>query len=135
MHPILQRPSWLALYLGAWIPVAALFGLALRLLAHIPAGEAFAEAAGLCVVLAFVCLSAWYPSRAQPIASAGTLGFLLTHATAALFSSAIWLVIGRAWVAALERIPGWQGAGARYNSVFPGLFLVGILFYALAAAL
>ena len=25
MHPILSRPSWLALYLGAWVPVAALF--------------------------------------------------------------------------------------------------------------
>ncbi|HEV8481096.1 MAG TPA: histidine kinase [Candidatus Eisenbacteria bacterium] len=134
MHPILSRPSWLALYLGAWIPVAALFGLALHYLAHIPAFEAWADANGLCAVLAFVCLAAWYPARAQPIAKAGTPGFLLTHVTAALFSSAMWLVIGRGWVAALERIPGWQGAGARYNALFPGLFLVGILFYALSAA-
>jgi hypothetical protein len=134
VHPILSRPSWLALYLAAWIPVAALFGIALHILAQVPLGEAFADAAGLVAILSFVCLSAWYPSRAQPIASAGTMGFLLTHAVAAVVSSAVWLVLGRAWVALLERDPGWQGAGERYAKLFPGLFFVGILFYALAAA-
>ena len=135
MHPILSRPSWLALYLASWIPVAALFGIALHVLAQVPLAEAFADAAGLTAVLAFVCLSAWYPSRAQPIAGAGTMGFLLTHAVAAVISSGVWLALGRAWVALLERDPGWQGAGARYNSLLPGLFLVGMLFYLLAAAL
>ena len=135
MHPILSRPSWLALYLGAWIPVAALFGIALHVLAQVPMGEAFADAAGLATVLAFVCLSAWYPSRAQPIAGAGTMGFLLTHATGAVVSSAVWLILGRGWVGLVERVSGWTGAGERYAKVFPGLFLVGILFYALAAAL
>ena len=134
MHPILSRPSWLALYLAAWIPVAALFGIALAILAHIPLGEAFADAAGLATVLAFVCLDAWYPSRMHPIASAGTMGFWLTHGVAAVASSAIWLFLGRGWVALLERLVGWPGAGARLGKLFPGLFLVGILFYALAAA-
>jgi LytS/YehU family sensor histidine kinase len=62
------------------------------------------------------------------------MGFFLTHAVAAVVSSAIWLVLGRGWVAVLERVSGWQGAGERYAKLFPGLFLVGILFYALAAA-
>src|SRR5262249_53545635 len=123
MHPILSRPSWLALYLAAWIPVAALFGIALHVLAQVPLGEAFADAARLIAVLAFVCLSAWYPSRAQPIAGAGKMGFFLTHVVAAIVSSAVWLVLGRGWVAVLERVSGWQGAGERYAKLFPGLFL------------
>jgi hypothetical protein len=134
MHPILSRPSWFALYLAAWIPVAALFGIALHVLAQVPLGEAFTDAAGLIAILAFVCLSAWYPSRAQPIAGAGKMGFFLTHAVAAIVSSGVWLILGRGWVALLERISGWPGAGERYARLFPGLFLVGILFYALAAA-
>ena len=132
MHPILSRPSWFALYLAAWIPVAALFGIALHVLAQVPLGEAFADSAGLIAVLAFVCLSAFYPSRAQPIAGAGKMGFFLTHAVAAVASSAAWIVLGRGWVGLVEHVSGWQGAGERYAKLFPGLFLVGILFYALA---
>ena len=68
MHPILARPQWLALYLGAWIPLGALLGWALSLLAKIPLGESMAVSLGLATVLAFMCLATWYPSRSMPLA-------------------------------------------------------------------
>jgi len=135
MHPVLTRPTWLALYLGAWIPVAFLLGLVLAYLAGVPVPEALAVAPGLALVLAFVCLSALYPARALPLENARRLPFLVTHLVAAVFSTSLWLALGRGWVAVLERGMGWAGAGQRFREVVPGLFLLGILFYALAAAL
>lgn len=133
MHPILSRPRWLALYLAAWITLGALLGLAFFYLAKIPLGESMTVALGLATVLAFISLDSWYPVRTLPIARAGTAQFLVTHAVAAALSSGLWLIIGRGWVALLERMFGWQGAGHRYMALALGLFLVGLLFYFLSA--
>src|SRR5262245_12368272 len=135
MHPILTRPQWIGLYLGAWIPLGVQLGLALSNFAHYPLGESLAVSIGLAILLAFICLAAWYPSRSLPLTQVWSARFLFTHAVAAVVSIALWLALGRAWVAVLARTFNWSGAGQRYMALVPGLFLVGILFYVLAAAI
>ena len=68
MHPILGRIDRLAAYLAVWLGADVLLaGLYTRFgLGWI---EALALLSPLFLVYAFVCLSAWYVSRATPLTS------------------------------------------------------------------
>ena len=70
MHPILGRAGRLALYLVAWLALCVLVaGIFTRF--GLDWTEALALLAPLCLVYAFVCLSAWYVSRAVPLTPSG----------------------------------------------------------------
>ena len=71
MHPILGRVDRLAIYLGVWLSACALvagvftrFGLGWI--------EALVLLVPLFLIYAFVCLSAWYVSRATPLTTSRT---------------------------------------------------------------
>lgn len=134
MHPILARGSRLALYLGAW----TLLGVPLAALLSLSGAASPARSAIICVpltlVYAFFCLSAWYVARSTPLGAAGQGRVLVTALTAAVMSSAAWLVVARAW---LQLFVEGESLAA-VNRTFPALralvFGFGALLYLLSMA-
>jgi hypothetical protein len=131
MHPILSRLRQLRLYLLAWVPLA---GILVYLLVR--AGESWTVAAALtvplCFVYAFLCLAAWYPCRATPLESSGFLKLLLTHFTAAVVVSAVWVQLAKGLATGLERWAGFSGLDERAAKYLPLLWVTGVLLYVLS---
>jgi two-component system, LytTR family, sensor histidine kinase AlgZ len=104
MHPILADRKRLALYVLSWITLAVL----LALLVLEASGTALAQAVLLTLpptlVYAFVCLAAWYPTRATPVERTSTWRLVLTHLVAAAALSAIWLIVIHAWARAMKAL-------------------------------
>jgi two-component system, LytTR family, sensor histidine kinase AlgZ len=132
MHPILGRLRQLGLYLVAWIPLA---GTLVYLLGHsgdLRWTEATVLMFPLCILYAFICLAAWYPCRATPIEKSGFIKLLLTHLTAGVVLSAVWIQIGKALAGGMERWPSFLGLENRIARHFPLLFVTGVLLYVLS---
>lgn len=131
MHPILSRLRQLGLYLLAWVPLA---GILVYLLVR--AGESWMVSAGLmvplCFVYAFLCLAAWYPCRATPLESSGFLKLLLTHFTAAVLLSTIWVQLAKALASGLARWATFAGLDERAARYVPLLWMSGVLLYVLS---
>jgi hypothetical protein len=132
VHPILGRIDRLALYLGTWLTMCVLvagvftrFGLGWT--------EALALLVPLFLVYAFVCLSAWYVSRATPLTTSGALRVLISSVLAAAFASGLWLGLTRAWMAVLSQT-AFAPAAERYAQQLPFLFAFGVLLYLLSLA-
>src|SRR6266545_4397069 len=134
MHPILARGGRLALYLGVWM----LAGVLLSSLIARPGGpgspEALAIALPLAITYAFFCLSAWYVSRSAPLATSGTVRLVATALTAALSTSAAWLLLARVWIEVLARRGVVADAAASFDRNDTVLFGFGLLLYLLSLA-
>ncbi len=133
MHPILGDRRALRLYLMAWLPIVALLAALLRLAGWPDWPRALAFAVPLLAADAFLCLAAWYPCRALPLAE-GVPRALIAHlVTAALVGFAI-----TAGGAALARLPVLElknRAGAGLTPSQAGLLAaVGMLLYLLSVA-
>ena len=133
MHPILGRAGRLALYLVAWLTLCVLlagiftrFGLAWT--------EALALLAPLCLVYAFVCLSAWYVSRALPLTPGSVPRVLASSVLTAAFASGLWLGLAHGWIAVLGLTDAFAPAADRYARQLPFLFAIGVLLFLLALA-
>ena len=133
MHPILGRVDRLAVYLAVWLTVCVLvagvftrFGLSWT--------EALALLVPLFLVYAFVCLSAWYVSRATPLTTSSVLRVLVSSVLAAAFASGLWLGLTHAWIAALSTTAAFAPAADRYAQQLPFMFALGVLLFLLALA-
>jgi two-component system sensor histidine kinase AlgZ len=135
MHPILGQMRRLGLYLLGWVPFA---GILLYLLTY-PGGliwwEALVLTVPLCLVYAFICLSAWYSCRSTPLESSTFLRLSLTHLLAALLVSGLWVLIAAGLAAGLATLPAFHGFNERFARDYPLLFSVGVFLYLLAVAL
>jgi two-component system sensor histidine kinase AlgZ len=131
MHPILSRFRQLGLYLLAWVPLG---GILMYLLVR--AGEGWVVAAALtaplCLVYAFLCLAAWYPCRATPLESSGFVKLLLTHFTAAMVLSTLWVQVAKGLAVALTRWGGFAGLEERAARYLALLWVAGVLLYVLS---
>lgn len=134
MHPILGQPRRLALYLLAWTPIAALLALLLRMPGALHWRDAIALAAPLSLVYAFVCLSAYYSCRATPLETSGVVRLLLTHLTAAIVATWIWVGLARLLEIELAGTPMFVGLDRRVASSDTLLLATGILLYLLSVA-
>jgi hypothetical protein len=133
VHPILGRIDRLTLYLGVWLMVCVLvagvftrFGLGWT--------EALTLLAPLFLVYAFVCLSAWYVSRATPLTTSGLPRLVVSSVLAAGFASGLWLGLTQAWIAVLSATVTFAPAADRYGQQRPFLFAFGVLLYLLSLA-
>jgi two-component system sensor histidine kinase AlgZ len=135
MHPILGHMRQLGLYLLAWIPLAVLL---LYLLAS-PGGmslpQAMAMVLPLCLIYAFMCLSAWYSCRGAPLGTSTFSRLALTHLLAALVISGIWVLIAKALASLLASLQMFRGLDQRFAPDSPLLFASGVMIYLLAVAL
>ena len=133
MHPILGRRGLLPLYITAFLLLGALLAVA-SIASRAEWAAAAALALPLALLLGFLCLAAWFPCRATPLAGSGPLRITSTHLFAALFVCGLWLSLGGAFAAALVRFAGLSEASeifARERSLY---FAVGFFLYLLATA-
>lgn len=131
MHPILARAERLASYLAAWLVVAVLLAAVLTR-QGLTWTEALALLLPLCLVYAFVCLSAWYVCRATPLTTSGVMRVLGSSGLAAGVASGAWIGLARMWTAVLDGLPALGASTARYNAHEPLLFAAGVLLFLLA---
>ena len=121
MHPILISRTRLALYLLAWVPLAAGCTLLLTVAGRVPWIQSAPMAASLAAFYALVCLSPWYSCRYLPFQPSAIGKLLLNHGAAALVAAALLLGLAK-----LLGVPNSQRAF---------LFVAGVLLYLLAVAL
>jgi signal transduction histidine kinase len=135
-----MRPSFVTgrarlwLYMAQWALIAALLALLLSAQPDVRWSQALAVALPLATIYAFVCGSAWYVASGLPLGGAGLTRTLATAATAALVSSAFWVVLGGAWVRWLAR---WWSDAAQPDALQglrPLVFSLGLLLYLLSLA-
>ncbi len=136
MHPLLASRARLGAYLLGWVPIALLLtGIARS------QGwdwlEAGALALPLCLLAAFLFLSAWFLCRALPLGRSveGLGAHGAAWGMAAVIMGGLWA--GLAWLLArtLAWIPGLGGLPQRVGTALPVLTGLGILLYLASVAL
>jgi two-component system, LytTR family, sensor histidine kinase AlgZ len=135
MHPIFGQFRRLTLYLLAWIPLAVLMTYLLTIPKAITLAEAAALAFPLCLLYAFVCLSAWYTCRVSPIEGSGLDRLLGIHVSAAVIAALLWVLASwlLAWILSAN-FPAFRVLNTRLDPELPLVFGMGILFYLLSVA-
>lgn len=135
MHPILGHLRQLGLYLLAWAPLSAILLYVLGSTGGLTWTQAIVLVLPLCLVYAFMCLSAWYSCRGTPLAASSFSRLTLTHLSAALVISGVWALIARGWVSVLAAIEMFHGVEQRFVPDYPLLFASGVMIYLLAVSL
>src|SRR5258708_13721852 len=144
MHPLLTREraanipelpaSPLGLYLLSWAPITAI----LTYLMAKPAGLGWWNATfvvvPLCLIYAFVCLSAWYSCKAAPIQTTPPKRLFVTHTVAAALVSLLWVEVAKLIAYLLSQLHSFQGLDQKFAPQAPLLFAAGFMLYSLAVA-
>jgi two-component system, LytTR family, sensor histidine kinase AlgZ len=133
MYPLLARRSHLAAYLLLWMLMGLLLAAILALQGGLPWTNALVGGVPMAVAYSFICLSAWYVARSMPLAGTGPIRVVATALAAAALSAAMWLVLGRGWLALVAT--QWPVQGTRtFAAIQTLLFGAGVLLYLLALA-
>lgn len=135
MHPILARKRRLLPYLAATLPLGAVLTVLLARPGAYSLAQAAALAFPLAIVYGFLGLSAWYPTRSLPLTGAKAPILLASHGSAALVTSAAWVLLGAGLTRLLDLAPAFSGIADGYVEQVPTLFAVGVLLYLLSVAL
>jgi two-component system, LytTR family, sensor histidine kinase AlgZ len=134
MHPILARPGYLAAYIAIWIPLGALLAGLLALQGVFGWVDASLVAIPLSISFGFLSLSAWYVTGGSPVERTGALRVAVTATAASFLSSALWLLIARAWLWLIASFMARGEIAAAFRAAAPTLFAFGFLLYLLAMA-
>jgi len=134
MHPILGRPARIAAYLGVWVPLGMLLAALLELQGVFGWTESTIVALPLAIAYGFLCLSAWYVTGGSPVDRAAAWRNAVTAVAASLISSAVWLLIARAWLAIVGGVRGWPDITTSFRAAAPTLFGFGFFLFLLAMA-
>ena len=134
MHPILAYRGRMGPYLAAWVPLGGLLA-GLLVIAGSPWGEAAAIAFPMAIIYGFICLAAWYPCKSASPHAVPFLRVITTQVMAAAVSAMLWLFLVDTWVVLLEQFPVFSKATERFPRLVPVILAVGVVLYALAAAL
>jgi hypothetical protein len=128
--------GWLGPYFAAWLLPATLLVALLAAAAGLSVAAAAALGLPLALLLAQLCLTAAYLTRAFPLAPGAALArSLLALVAAAAVTCALWVALGRLWAGALAALaPAFADLPARYREAAPPLYAAGLLLYLLAAA-
>jgi two-component system sensor histidine kinase AlgZ len=132
MHPILGQFRRLILYLSAWGPLSGILLYIFVSQGGLSLGRAAALVFPLCLIYAFVCLSAWYTCRSTPFDNSGSW---LGHLVAAVVASLLWGGIAKGLASGLAQVPSLAGLDQQMGRELPILFGSGVLLYLLAVAL
>ena len=135
MHPILESPRRLVLYLLAWVPLLGLLVYAMWASGGMTWLDAAAVLGPACLVYAFACLSPWYICGSLPLGPANWQSLALTVGGAAVVCSLV--LVGGAWVtaAAVAQTGKLAGLEQRLHGHLGLLFGLGVLLYLLSAGL
>lgn len=135
MHPILGQLRRLVLYLLAWIPLGAILLYLLSSPGGLSWERALAVVIPLCLLYAFLCLSAWYSCKVTPLETSGFSRLALTHLIAAVIMSLLWMAAAKGIAVLLAGLDRFRHLDEQINRCFPLLFVSGVLLYLLAVAL
>jgi hypothetical protein len=135
VHPILANRSRTFLYIGAWLPIAALLAYELSRGGAMEWGDAALLAFPMCLVYAFICQASWYLCYAAPLRQTDGVRLVATHLTAAGLSAAAWAGAGWIWAWVLASTLDVVGITARYTANAPTIFFFGVLLFLFAVAL
>lgn len=135
MHPILANLRRLTFYLLSWIPLAGLVAYLIEATAGFRWGEAVTLVAPLCLIYAFVCLSAWYTCRGNPVERASIGSLVAAHGIAAVIAGGFWALTARALGAGLSRLNSFGSLDSKISRISALIFGLGVLFYLLAVGL
>lgn len=157
MHPLLTQ-NRLGLYLLSWIPIAAILIFLIQPGNTLSLLESSIILLPLCLVYAFMCLSAWYVAKSAPIRQAVAetspevergrgwatfpdkalripfLRLAARNASAGLTVSLLWVGLAWAWVSLLSRAPAFPQLDHRFAPHLRLLFGAGLFLYGLAIA-
>jgi LytS/YehU family sensor histidine kinase len=133
MHPILKSRSGLIAYLVAWIPLGVLFDFVICITGHLTASQSLMFTVPLILVLACICLSAWFVCRSLPLRTTRFGKLIVHHLFAAMLASTMVMVLMHIWIAAIGRwIPSVQ---FWFRSAAPVLAVMVFLVFLLSVAL
>ncbi len=133
MHPLFTRNRF-GFYLAAWVPLAAILILLMTAGGKLGLLEATIVVLPLCLLYAFICLSSWYMCKSVPIRAGTTLRLFLSHSSAAMVLSFLWVALALGLVRLLSRTAQFQGLDQRFPPQISVLFGAGILIYLLAVS-
>ncbi len=133
MHPLFKSWKHLLNYAAVWVPVAIILGFALSASGRLSWRETSVIAVPVTILLALVCLSAWFVARSLPPGFTGGWKLALNPTIAAVCASAIVLVFAHSWVMVLNQF--FPGIRARFEPSVPMLGGISWLIYILAVAL
>jgi LytS/YehU family sensor histidine kinase len=88
----------------------------------------------LCLIYAFVCLSAWYSCKAAPIQTTPPRRLFVTHTVAAVLVSLLWVEVAKLIAYLLSQVHSFQGLDQEFAPQAPLLFAAGFMLYSLAVA-
>lgn len=134
MHPLVGDPRRLALYLLAWLLLAALLALLVVEPERVSWQAAIALTGPPAMLYGFVCLASWYPARALPLRGARIAPVVAAHVLAAGLLSSIWLVLIRVWASLLGRSDVAAPRARMFFAVGALLYLLATLFHYLLVA-
>ncbi len=133
MHPLLTR-NRLGLYLLGWLPLAAILIFLMTSGGTLSWLESTVLVIPLCMVYAFICLSAWYTAKSAPILRESALRLIAVHSVAAALVSYFWMGLGWVLVASLSKTSAFQGLDRRFAPQAAILFGAGYLLYLLSVS-
>jgi two-component system sensor histidine kinase AlgZ len=135
MHPLLESPRRLLLYLLAWTPLVVLLIYVLWASGGMTWQDAAAVLAPACLVYAFACLSPWYICGTLPLGPANWFSIAMTFGGAAVACSLV--LVGGCWLtaAAVAQTGKLPGLEQRLHGHLGLVFGLGVLLYVLSAGL
>ncbi len=102
MHPILMGRLRPALYLAAWAGIGLLLGAMAQAVHPRTLGHLALWLVPLLLFYAFVCLSAWWVCRANPLATTRPDRLALAIVSASVQAGVVWVIVGALWGALLQ---------------------------------
>jgi two-component system, LytTR family, sensor histidine kinase AlgZ len=133
MHPLLTRGRF-GFYLLAWIPLAGILVYLLSTGGRLKWIESAALVLPLCIVYAFICLSAWYSVKSTSLEASSLSRLSLTHVLAAALISFLWVQLARLLAYLLSNTSLFTNLSEHLSAQLPILFGAGFLFYLLAVS-
>src|SRR5579871_294141 len=121
MHPI-WRSGKLGLYLLAWVPATYAVSYIFVSLGHVSWLRGVLISAPLCLLYAFICLSAWYACQALPLRRENLARILISHLGSAVGVAGLWVIPAKFSL-------------SESDAVLPSIFGLGVVLYLLAVAI
>jgi two-component system, LytTR family, sensor histidine kinase AlgZ len=135
MHPILESPKRILIYLAAWTPMLMLLAYVLWASGGVSWRDALAVLAPACLIYAFACLSPWYICSTQPLQVGNWQSLAVTFGGAAVACSLV--LVGGAWLTASALVQSGllPGLDQRMQGHLGLLFGMGVLLFLLSSGL
>jgi two-component system sensor histidine kinase AlgZ len=135
MHPFIANPSWLLIYLAAWVPLSVIVAVTLVARGEVTVAQSIALAAPMGIIYALLGIPVYYVCRANPIRGARWPRALISHFVGAGVFGLIWWIIARSILSSLARAGDeWMIASQSVWGLMPALVALGGLFYLLVVA-